>query len=358
LYVGDSAVYVLAITKQKSYLERINKTAFDNLSTMYDHYLSKPDLLNRNYYAFTDISHQLYELIFHNLTLPAGRIIISPDVRYFPFESLVTRKPDSYFVEDFAVSYTYSARYLLNDFSSNSSTTSGTLFGVAPVRYANGIAALPGSDQSLQRIQRLFKSTTNLIGAKATKGNFLNEYYRYKIVQVYSHATDSGSSGNPEIYFADSALSLSDLFYENEPASSLIVLSACQTAEGKVQSGEGVFSFNRQFAALGVPSCISTLWEADNKSMYKITELFYKYLTKGFPMDVALQSAKREILQKSGRENKMPYYWAAPILVGQSGTIDLPGKLPWLWTTTAAIFALIGIGGWRAKKRRMQRTKG
>jgi CHAT domain-containing protein len=358
LFAGDSTVYVLAITKQKSCLEKINKTAFDNLSTVYVQYLLHPDLLNRDFDSFADISRQLYELIFHNLNLPTGRIIVSPYGRYFPFESLVTSKqPLTYFLENFAVSYTYSARYLLNNFQ-NPTSNAGTFFGIAPVRYSDGrLASLSGSDQSLQRVQTYFRNATNFIGIKATKSNFLSAYYRYKIVQLYTHATDSSDSGDPAIYFADSILLLSDLFYENRPASSLIVLSACETAGGRLYNGEGVFSFNRQFAALGIPSCVSTLWQADNQSTYRITELFYKYLAKGQPMDVALQLAKKEFMLSSGRQNKLPYYWAAPILVGQSGTIELSKHFPWQWATAFGILILIAIGGWRARKRTVGKNK-
>lgn len=358
LFAGDSAVYVLAVTKENSYLQKINKTAFDNLSTAYVRYLSDESLINREISSFLDISYQLYQLIFRNLNLPPGRIIISPYGRYFPFESLVTSKqPVSYFVDNFAVSYTYSARYLLNNFSASSSSASGTFFGVAPVTFAKGFAPLSGSDQSLHRIQTFFRNAANFVGANATKNNFLKEYYRYRIVQLYAHAKDSGSSGDPEIYFADSTLSLSDLFYENKPASSLIVLSACETAKGKLYNGEGVFSFNRQFAALGIPSCVSTLWKANNQSTYSITELFYKYLAKGEPIDVALQSAKKEFMHSSSREHKLPFYWAAPILVGQSGTIELQRKFPWLWATAAAVLALVVTGAWQVRRRKTKKNK-
>ena len=358
LFAGDSAVYVLAITKQRSYLEKINKTAFDNLSTVYDRYLSNPDLLNRDLYSFTEISNQLYQLIFRNINLPSGRIIISPYGRYFPFESLVTSKqPLTYFLENFAVSYTYSARYLFNNFQA-STVNPGTFFGLAPVRYSNQkLATLSGSDKSLRRMETYFRNPTNFIGAKATRNNFLSEYYRYRIVQLYTHATDSSSSGDPEIYFADSTLSLSDLFYENKPASSLIVLSACETAGGRLYNGEGVFSFNRQFAALGIPSCISTVWKANNQSTYRITELFYKYLTKGQPLDVALQSAKKEFLGTSNLEHKLPYYWAAPLLVGKSDSIQLQKPFPWKWATAALLaLILLSIGLWLSRKGKIQRN--
>jgi CHAT domain-containing protein len=219
------------------------------------------------------------------------------------------------------------------------------------VRYSNDrLATLSGSDESLKRIHGHFRNAVSFVGAEATKNNFLTEYYRYKIVQLYTHATDSSSSGDPAIYFADSTLLLSDLFYENKPASSLIVLSACETAEGKLYNGEGVFSFNRQFAALGIPSCVSTLWQTDDQATYRITELFYEYLAKGKPMDVALQSAKKEFILTSSREHKLPYYWAAPILVGQSGTIELPSRFPWQWLTALAFLLILCLVGWRIWK--------
>jgi hypothetical protein len=102
---------------------------------------------------------------------------------------------------------------------------------------------------------------------------------------------------------------------------------------------------------------VSTLWQADNQATYRITELFYKYLMKGLPMDVALQSAKKEFIQSSGKENKLPYYWAAPILVGQSGEIELTGRFPWQWAAVLGILVIVGIGGWQTRKIRMQKRR-
>ena len=357
LFNGDSNVYALVITTRKNYLHKLNKQVFDSLSTIVTRYVSSSDLLNKHFHDYIEAAHQLYRMIFENIDLPTGRIIISPDAHYFPFEALVTNEnPRQFFVENYAVSYTYSARYLLNKFSS-SATAQGEFMGMAPVTYSYALTSLTGSDQSLQRMNNYFSSPTILLYNDASKRNFLNEYYRYKIIQLYTHATDSGSTGEPVIYFADSTLSLSELFYESRPATSLIVLSACETAGGKLYNGEGVFSFNRQFASLGIPSCVSTLWQADNRSTYRITELFYKYLSKGLPMDVALQSAKKDFMQSSGRENKLPYYWAAPILVGQSGRLEFASRFPWQWATALGILALVGIGGWQMRRWRIQKNK-
>jgi CHAT domain-containing protein len=221
------------------------------------------------------------------------------------------------------VSYTYSARYLLNDFNSDKKTESDNFFGLAPVRYAPGfrLAILPGSDVSLENIASHFTSFNNLVGKSASRNNFLQYFPTYSIVQLYTHASDSSENKEPVIYFADSALYLSELIPGKIPITRLIVLSACETGNGNLYQGEGVFSFNRGFAALGISSCISNLWPAENISTYKITELFYKYLADGSPMDLALQRAKLEYLQKNTGEKSLPYYWASAVMVGKTDAI-------------------------------------
>jgi CHAT domain-containing protein len=339
LFNGDSSVYSLVITSGKTYLRQLNKRIFDSLSEIVTSYVSSFNLLNKDFSNYNQAACQLYRTIFQNINLSVGRIIISPDGRYFPFEALVTNEnPLQFFVENYAVSYTYSARYLLNNFTNGAVTASGEFMGMAPVTYSHTLTSLFGSDQSLQRMDNYFSHPTILLQSSATKRNFLKEYYKYRIIQLYTHATDSGSTGEPVIYFADSTLSLSELFYESRPATSLIVLSACETAGGKLYNGEGVFSFNRQFASLGIPSCVSTLWKVDDQATYRITELFYKYIAKGLPMDIALQKAKKEL--KATSENRLPYYWAAPILVGKADAISLPKNNEWKWIVIVAIILL------------------
>ena len=156
------------------------------------------------------------------------------------------------------------------------------------------------------------------------------------------------------IYFSDSTLSLSDLLPEQKPITSLIVLSACQTASGKLYSGEGVFSFNRGFAALGIPSCVSNLWQVDNKSTYRLTELFYKYVADGLPLDVALQSAKREFRKTAVGEEKLPYFWAAPILVGKTDAIVIEKKFAWTWVAIFGSLVVVGFVVWRFRKAQLK----
>jgi CHAT domain-containing protein len=355
LFTGDSAIYVLQVTPQHTYLTKLNKKEFDSTAGSYISYISDPILLNSNFSAFARTARHLYGMIFQSSPLPKGRIIISEDGRYFPFEALVTDTGSPapvYFLSDHAVSYAYSARYLLNRFASNSTAVSGNLIGIAPVQYGSGsgLGALVGSDHSLRQIASCFNYTDELVAAAASKNSFLRAFSGYRIIQLYTHASDSSSNGEPAIYFSDSALYLSDLISEKKPATRLAVLSACETGNGRLYQGEGVFSFSRGFAALGIPSSIANLWDVDNLSTYKLTEAFYQYLAKGMPIDIALQKAKMEFVHSASRGQSLPYFWAAPILVGKTEPIEFKQAFPWKWLAVLVLLGLAGLFFWRWRR--------
>lgn len=346
IFSGDSAVYLLTITPKNSQLKKIDKSQYESLSNRYIAYLSREDFLNRNRDDFIRTSYDLYQLLFKDNPLPPGRIIISPGGRYFPFEAFVTtpsRHP-VYFLNNYAPSYTYSARYLLNYFLPDSKKVSKNFMGIAPVNYPKSmnLLGLNKSDESLKLLQSYFSDGDNFIQAAASKNNFMQNFPRYKIIQLYTHATDSGETGEPVIYFADSTLDLSELVSENKPATRLIVLSACETGLGKEYKGEGVFSFNRGFAALGIPAAVTNLWSVDNESTYKITELFYKYLSSGLPTDVAMQKAKLEFLSHASRRYELPFYWAPAIVAGKTESFVFQKKNRVLYEIIL-ILALVGL---------------
>lgn len=344
IYAGDSAIYELILLKGKNYFKTINKAEFDSLSRLYLVYISDPVVNNSHFNDFVRVSSQLFFLFFGNISIPAGRMIISPDGRYFPFESLITSSKNGkikYFLQDHSVTYTYSARYMLNNFGNDVNVANKKFIGFAPVEFHDrSLVDLAGSDVSLERLQSYFGGE-RLVKENASRANFLQQFYSYQIIQLYTHASDNGPNGEPIIWFADSTLSLSDLVYEHRPSTKLIVLSACETGSGKIYKGEGIFNFNRGFAALGIPSSISSLWSVDNKSSYRITELFYKHLAEGQPIDIALQKAKVDFISSEDQGRQMPYYWAASIFVGMDESFITPKRVG--WKSSLLIISIVGV---------------
>jgi CHAT domain-containing protein len=348
IFSGDSSAYIFLITADKSIFQKLDKKVLDSLSGMYINYISNASILNSQYADYTRVSRAIYQMIFSNARLPKGRIVISPDGQCFPFEALITNvtgSPD-YFIYDYSVSYTYSAKYLMSRYDQSKNISVPEFLGIAPVFYPASfhLTELKGSNNSLSIIKSYFGNGSNLVYKDASKSGFMKRFSKFRIIQLYTHAIDSGKNGEPVIFFSDSSLYLSDLISEDKPVTHLIVLSACETGLGKLYKGEGVFSFSRGFASLGIPSSISNLWSVDEQSTYRITELFYSNLANHMPIDIALQRAKIEFIQSSSKKYQLPFFWAAPILIGNDDEILFSQGFSWklsllvLMTLSSVVF--------------------
>ena len=95
--------------------------------------------------------------------------------------------------------------------------------------------------------------------------------------------------------------------------SSLVVMSACQTALGKLTGGDEMVGLTRAFFYGGTPLIFSTLWSVSDVSTARLMQSFYRHL-KTLPAEEALREAQLEIMQKF----KHPFFWAPYILSGSS----------------------------------------
>jgi CHAT domain-containing protein len=319
-FTGDKHLYFLAIDQDSATLNRMEIDHKNNISELLD-ICAERSTLNQNYSRYRELAHQLYKDLFAPLAIQTKRVIISPNDNFFPFELLLRDKnnPNSFLMEEHAFSYTYSARYLMKN-NKKGSIEMPTLMGMAPVNYQSYLQQVPlnGADLSLSNLSRQFSSSALFTNEKATKQEFIQNLPRYTIVHLYSHAEVDEVNAEFTLFFNDSSVRVSDLQLLGNLSTKLIVLSACKTGVGKVLKGEGVFSMARGFAAAGIPSSITSLWQIDNHSTYQINELFYKYLGEGLPLDVALQEAKLEFLRTQDKTHDLPYFWAASILIGNS----------------------------------------
>ena len=95
----------------------------------------------------------------------------------------------------------------------------------------------------------------------------------------------------------------------------LVVLSACETALGEEQGGEGISGLSRAFQWAGARSVLASLWTVPDESTADLMKAFYSALARGAPRDAALREAQRAILGRGG-DAAHPYFWAAFELVG------------------------------------------
>jgi len=220
--------------------------------------------------------------------------------------------------------------------------------GFAPVYFAAYLQVNPllNSEDALKASASWYKNYRLFTGKKASRSNFFNYAFSYSTVSVFSHAQADSSSNEPFLFMQDSVIHLSELQRLNNPATRLVLLSACETNAGKSATGEGIYSLARGFATAGIPSVAATLWKADEEAIYVISEKFNQYLSEGMPKDVALQKAKLYFIEtNSGNEKLLPYYWANMILIGNADKLDLAASgnhNRLLWIIDGSILIVVG----------------
>jgi CHAT domain-containing protein len=350
-FVGDSALYMLSIESAGTKLLR--QSVRDYQKTVQEFLpLCATEQQNRQFGHFVKLSNQVYNQLIKPLDLSTKRVIVSPDYHFIPFETLSQSadKPD-FLINKHAFSYGYSATVLLKEIEV-SSPGSSEFLGMAPVNFSPQLhqATLLGSSQVLTKVGDFFSHPTVLTNQFATRRAFRTMAPNYRVVQLFTHAEADSIGREPLLYFADSTLRLSELNDDLRYKTQLIVLSACKTSLGVNQQGEGIFSLARGFAALGIPSVLTTLWSVEDQATYRLTERFYYHLSEGLPKDLALQKAKLDWLQTASRADQLPYRWAGMILVGNAEPLS-GSRTAWWWLGGGLVVVLGVFAGTRMRRK-------
>ena len=95
----------------------------------------------------------------------------------------------------------------------------------------------------------------------------------------------------------------------------LVVLSACETGNGEIKNGEGVFGLRRALVLAGAETQVTSLWRADDLVTRKLMQQFYTHLNAGLGRAEALRQAQLKLLR--GGATPSPYYWANFICIGE-----------------------------------------
>ena len=91
----------------------------------------------------------------------------------------------------------------------------------------------------------------------------------------------------------------------------LVVLSACETARGRIFPVDGVFGLQRAFKQAGAGSILMSLWKVDDNATATFMEYFYKFLFETNDRHEALKMAQDEVR----KQYPDPYYWAAWVML-------------------------------------------
>ncbi|MGJ5814531.1 CHAT domain-containing protein [Paludibaculum fermentans] len=190
-----------------------------------------------------------------------------------------------------------------------------------------GLARLPFADEELAPILRHVPPDrrTVLRGFQSTRKAFLDQrLWQSSHVLASTHAfVDDIQPELSAIVFSmmgkrgtaiDGMVRLYEI-YDLPVASSLVVLSACETARGRQVRGEGLVSISRAFLFAGASALLAPLNRVDAESSAALVAAFLdNVLNRGaVPPSTALLRARIRIGQSTRWQD--PYYWSSFVLV-------------------------------------------
>lgn len=99
----------------------------------------------------------------------------------------------------------------------------------------------------------------------------------------------------------------------------LVVLSACESGLGDIDTRDGVYGLRRAFFHAGAHNLLTSLFKVPDAETRRLMAAFYGKLAEGETKLAALHAAQRKILAERRSEGKAahPFFWASFIMVGE-----------------------------------------
>jgi CHAT domain-containing protein/tetratricopeptide (TPR) repeat protein len=357
--IDDPNEYLLTLKKQLQNNHTLFISYFVSKSFIYGIYLSKRDAnifrvphdreLKSNFKSFIAETYsiqdgrryhpihsafQLYKKLLQpieDVTKNYGHWVIIPDefLYYLPFEAL-SKSPDKfeYLIQNHNISYHYSLELLLHqNLVAKSTFKKDSILAFFPFSYDDqntfrgDFRVLPFSGQEVaSKLSKPFHRE------KASKWQFLNDYGKYRFLHFGTHASLSYDSVNNWILFASgNAENTVEKLYTHEiynldlNGTSLVTLSACETAAGENVSGEGLLSLSRAFIYAGARGVVSTLYKTDDQVTALIMKRMYAYIEEGKSVTEALRQSKLDFIQSEDVDPKLKSanFWANFVYIGK-----------------------------------------
>jgi CHAT domain-containing protein/lipopolysaccharide biosynthesis regulator YciM len=301
------------------------------------------DALAEQRLSYASGARELYTLLIgpaEQQLRNVGTVCIVPDSFLWnvPFQALMTPS-ENFLIENHALYYAPSLSVLreMNRKKDVGATTNTSLiaFGNPVVgkdeQRNTDLCPLPEAEQEVSSIAKSFaqKDSRIFIGREASEKTFKSLAQTYSVIHLathgvidnrqplYSHLLLTKTEGDPE---NDGRLEARQIIDMNLNAD-LAVLSACETANGKISPGEGVIGMSWAFFVAGTRSMLVSQWKVNSASTSKLMVNFYSSLA--FEQN-ELHSKKADSLRTAAlhllkdERYHHPFYWGGFVLVGRN----------------------------------------
>ncbi len=191
------------------------------------------------------------------------------------------------------------------------------------------------------------------IGSDATESYLKSEHARaFSIYHIAAHAVLNAR--HPERSALLLARSTADdgrmdleEFARLDLRDRVVVLAACDSADGNLVGGEGPISLARAGFVAGSRAVLASLWPLRDDEALALFKAFYGHLDRGLSLRASLAAAQRDRM----RDGAPTAAWAGVVLMGDSTPHLVPGSVrssPW-WQrrvigAALAGFLVLGLG--------------
>ena len=286
--------------------------------------------------------------VYQLLVEPAGAraskaksAIIVPDGVVFelPFEVLLTAEPkDKGWDEQPFLTRTLTTLYVPSasvyaslksstrdaDYSRDLLAVGNPDFTTIAARENSALAPLPFASQEVAAVSARIKDERKLVltGKDASEGTVKRELKNGapRVVHLATHGlVDANEPERSSVVLAaddnDDGYFHTLEILATPTRSRLVVMSACESARGKVSRGEGVVGLSRAFLASGAGSVVASLWAVSDESTAELMKAFYdRMLGKKRSASRALNEARLALIETDKYSH--PFYWSPFVVTG------------------------------------------
>jgi len=226
-----------------------------------------------------------------------------------PFH-LLRRKDDRYLGDQFEVSFSQGVAYEVpvNSASEAISSVSVALIVVAADAMETSLTPLPDAEEEGNEVASHFKNAILIAGSGGSRAEVLRKLRKAQVFHFVGHSVaDVNRFGL--VLGHDQILSARDLASSRSPSLRLVVLSACETANGSEGTIADVNSVARALVAVRIPQIVASRWNVDSTATRQLMRVFYLHLMAGETTTQALRAASDTI--RLWPQYRHPYYWAS-----------------------------------------------
>ncbi len=184
------------------------------------------------------------------------------------------------------------------------------------VAFANATKDLPAAAVEGENIVKIFPEAKLFKGDEASKKNFFAFGGKAEVLHLATHGnSDNHNSLNNYLAMAGrEKVAQNEIFELGLEGTSIVTLSACDTAVSDRTDLSYVASLAEAFWLAGSRSVVASLWAVNDESTSVLMSEFYKQLRAGKSKANALRMAQNSV--RANPKFAHPYYWAAFTLFG------------------------------------------